>query len=78
MGLTVGLVSIENATDYEYGLGSAALSYAVSDNVSAYIGANYSLASENTLKFRASGAGAVAATTKNDLLWFGVGVATSF
>jgi len=77
LGLSGGLVSASGGGDYEYGLGSAAVSYAFNDNASAYIGANYSLSSEDTLRFKVDGLGNGFTNTDN-LLWFGVGVGTSF
>ena len=77
LGLTAGLVSADGPGDYEYGLGSAAISYALNDNASAYIGANYSLSSEDTLRFKVDGLGNGFTNTDN-LLWLGVGVGTQF
>ena len=77
LGLTAAFVTADGPGDYEYGLASAALSHAVSDNVSAYIGANYSLSSENTLRFKVDGNGN-GFTAEDELLWFGAGVSTGF
>lgn len=49
LGLSAGLVSADGPGDYEYGLISAAMSHAFTDDVSAYIGANFALSSEDTL-----------------------------
>ncbi len=48
LGLTAGLVDGDGFS-YEYGLLSAALGYAFTEDVSAYVGANYALSSEDTL-----------------------------
>ena len=67
--------------DYEYGVGSVSLGYAFNDNVSTYIGANYSLSSIDSLNFRRftdpTGTD-FAATTDDNETWFGVGVAAGF
>ncbi len=77
LGLTAAFVTTNGPGDYEYGLASAALSYAVSDNVSAYIGGNYSLSSEDTLQFKVDGNGN-GFTDSDNLFWYGAGVSTSF
>ncbi len=48
LGLTAGLVDGDGFS-YEYGQLSAALGYAFTEDVSAYVGANYALSSEDTL-----------------------------
>jgi len=50
LGLTVGLVDGDGFS-YEYGQASAAVSHAFTDDVSAYVGANYALNSEDALDF---------------------------
>ena len=77
LGATVGVIMADGGGDYEYGLGSAAISYAVNEAVSAYVGANYSLSSEDTLRFKVDGFGN-GFTNSDNLLWLGAGVATSF
>ncbi len=77
LGLVGAFVTADGPGDYEYGLVSAALSYALSENVSAYIGANYSLSSEDTLRFKVDGNGN-GFTNSDELLWFGTGIATGF
>ena len=77
LGAAAGLISADGGGDYEYGLGSAAISYAVNDAVSAYIGANYSLSSEDSLRFKVDGLGN-GFTKSDNLLWFNAGVSTSF
>ena len=77
LGATAGLITADSGGDYEYGLGSAAISYAVNDAVSAYVGANYSLSSEDTLRFKVDGFGN-GFTNSDNLLWLNAGVSTSF
>jgi len=77
LGVTGGFVTSDQFTNYEYGLGTAALSYAFSDNVSAYIGANYSINSEDSLRFGLDGNGN-GFTRDDTLFWYGTGVSTSF
>jgi len=52
LGLTAGLVTVDGPGDYEYGTLSASLGYGFTDDVSAYVGANYSLSSVDSLNFR--------------------------
>jgi len=82
LGLTAGLVTVDGPGDYEYGTLSASLGYGFTDDVSAYVGANYSLSSVDSLNFRnftdvTTGTN-FAATTDDNLVWFGVGVAAGF
>jgi len=76
VGLTAGLVDGDGFS-YEYGQLSAAVSHAFTDDVSAYLGANYALSSDSTL------IGDVDLATLNlDLdankLFFGAGVSAGF
>jgi len=73
LGGTVGLVDGDGFS-YEYGQASASLGYGFTDDVSAYVGANYSLSSEDSLNYKKllSGGG------EDNLLWFGAGVAAGF
>ena len=81
LGLTAGLVAADGGGDYEYGQASASLGYSFTNDVSAYVGANYSLSSIDSLNFRRfedpTGT-PFSATTDDNLLWFGVGVAAGF
>lgn len=77
LGITGGLVTADGGGDYQYGVASAALGYGFTDDASAYIGANYSLSSEDTLRFKVDGNGNGFTNTDN-LFWFGVGFATGF
>ncbi len=73
LGATAGLVDGDGFS-YEYGQASASLGYGFTDDVSAYIGANYSLSSEDTLNYSEilQGQG------DDNLLWFGAGIAAGF
>lgn len=73
LGLAAGLVDGDGFS-YEYGTVSAALSKSITDSANAYVGANYSLSSEDTLNYSEILAG----DPKDNLLWFGAGVSTSF
>ena len=73
LGLTAGLVDGDGFS-YEYGQASAGLSYAFTDAVSAYVGANYALSSDNTLNYKKILAG----TPKDNLLFFGTGISAGF
>lgn len=77
LGLTAGLVTADGGGDYEYGTASVSYSYGFTDTVSAYIGANYSLSSEDTLQFKIDGNGN-SFTSKDNLFWTGIGVAAGF
>ena len=77
-GLTAALVRADTFTDYEYGLGSAAISYAVNDSSSVYAGVNYSLSSEDSLDFDVDPITGIGFTDSDDLFWFGVGLSTGF
>ena len=73
LGATVGLVDGDGFS-YEYGSASASLGYAFTDAVSAYVGANYALSSEDTLNYRKILLGG----GEDNLLFFGAGVAAGF
>ena len=76
LGLTAGFVTADGA-DYQYGQASASVGYAFSDDVSAYVGANYAVSSEDSLQFKVDGNGD-AFTNKDNLLWFGIGFGAGF
>jgi len=80
LGATAGLVDGDGFS-YEYGQASAALSYAFTDAVSAYVGANYALNSERAL-IGSPTVDLVNADIDLDLkknkLFFGAGVAAGF
>lgn len=65
LGLEAGYVDDVN----EYATGSAAFSYAFTDDVSAYVSANYSLSSEDTLDYL---------DPKDNAFFFGTGIAAGF
>ena len=73
LGLTAGLVDGDGFS-YEYGSASASLGYALSDNTSTYIGANYVINSEDGLSFSRSLEG----NPKDNLFWFGAGISAGF
>ncbi|NNC37302.1 MAG: hypothetical protein EX271_03450 [Acidimicrobiales bacterium] len=77
LGLTAGLVTADGGGDYQYGTASASVGYGLSDAASVYVGANYSLSSEDTLRFKIDGNGDSFTNTDN-LFWFGFGFATGF
>ena len=77
LGLTGGFVTADGGGDYQYGLATAAIGYGFSDDVSGYIGANFSLSSEDTLQFKIDGNGD-AFTSDDNLFWVGVGVSAGF
>lgn len=74
LGLTAGLVTVDDGTDYQYAQASAALSYAFTDTTSAYLGANFALSSEDTLDYKKGLLG----DAKDNLLFFGAGIASGF
>ena len=86
LGLTAGLVDVSGGS-YEWATASASVSHSFTDDVSAYIGGNFSVnTTDDTLDFEEiftvdadgvvtdiSGGG-----TSDSKLWFGVGVAAGF
>lgn len=81
-GLTVGLVDGDGFS-YEWATASAAVSHALTENASIYLGANFTVNSDdNTVdldKFANPNTGtAFLAATSDNLLWFGTGISTSF
>ncbi len=77
LGLSAGLVNADGGGDYEYGTGSIAYSYGLTDTASVYLGANYSLSSSKSLNFKIDGNGN-AFTNKKDKFWTGIGISTGF
>ncbi len=73
LGLTVGLVDGDGFS-YEWGTATAAVSHAFTDTVSAYIGANYALNSEDLLDFDS----AINGDPKGSMLWLGTGISAGF
>lgn len=70
LGLTAGLVAVDGG-DYEYAQATAGIGYAFTDDVSAYVAANYVLSSVDSLGF-------TDATKKDNLFFAGVGIAAGF
>jgi len=80
LGLTVGHVEVSGG-DYEWATASASLGHSFTDDVSAYVGANYSISSTESLDFERTGSselGFSSTTDDKDKLWFGVGVSAGF
>lgn len=73
LGAAVGLVDGDGFS-YEYGSASASLGYAFTDAVSAYVGANYALSSEDSLNYKKILQG----DGEDNLLFFGAGIAAGF
>ncbi|MGB0905955.1 MAG: TorF family putative porin [Maricaulaceae bacterium] len=73
LGANAGLVDSDGFS-YEYGGASAALTYAVSDTTSAYLGANLALSSEDSLNYK----NLIAGNGKSSLIGLAVGMSTSF
>lgn len=73
VGLTAGLVDGDGFS-YEYGTASASLGYALTDTTSTYIGANYTINSEDALGFSS----AIEGNPKDNLFWAGVGISSGF
>jgi len=69
LGLTVGHVEVSGGS-YEWGTASASLGHSFTDDVSMYIGGNYSLNSDKLLNFGGN--------AKAQKLWFGTGVSAGF
>jgi len=76
LGLSAGLVDGDGFS-YEYGQLSASVGYAFTDDVSAYVGANYALSSDDTLigEYDLTN---LTAEFKDNKLFFGAGVAAGF
>ncbi len=73
LGLTAGHVDGEGFS-YEYGQGTATLSYELSDDVAAYISGNYALSSEDSLDYKKL----ILGNPKDNLLFFGAGISAGF
>jgi len=75
VNLTGGFVVAGNGgTDYQWGTASAKLNYAVTGNSSLYVGANYTLNSEDFLDFPTAND----ITPNDNLFWAGTGFSTTF
>jgi len=73
LGLTVGLVDGDGFS-YEWGTASASVSHGFTDDVSAYIGANFSVNSEDLLDFD----GIVNGDPEGSMFWLGTGISAGF
>lgn len=74
LGATAGLVDVDGGS-YEWVTLSASVGHSFTDDVSAYIGGNYSLSSERTLDF---GELVDTGLRQRNHLWFGTGVSAGF
>ena len=73
LGLTVGLVDGDGFS-YEWATASASVSHGFTDDVSVYVGANYTLNSEDLLDFDS----ALEGNPQGDLFWVGTGISAGF
>ena len=73
LGLTVGLVDGDGFS-YEWGTATAAVSHAFTEDVSAYVGANFALNSEDVLDFDS----ALNGDPKGSMFWLGTGISAGF
>ena len=80
LGLTGGLVDGEDGFSYEWATASASLGHSFTDDVSAYVGANYAVNSENFLGFDAGGLDPndFGSEQDGDSFWLGAGVSAGF
>lgn len=89
LGVTAGLVTGDS--EYEWGTGSASLSYGFDDESSMYVGANFSINSEDNLDFLTNedlldlavdnlddALALDSFTTDDSVFWVGTGFSTSF
>ena len=74
LGLTAGLVDASGGGGWEWAQASAAVSHAFTDDVSAYVGANFALNSDDLLNYEEI----LAANPKDNLFFVGAGVAAGF
>lgn len=78
LGLTGGLVDADGGS-YEWATASASVGHSFTDDVSAYIGANYSVNSEKLLQgVTLDVDNATTDSPESNLLWFGAGVSAGF
>ncbi|NNE57396.1 MAG: hypothetical protein HKN36_04750 [Hellea sp.] len=75
LGLAAGLVD-GDGFGWEYGQASAAVGYSFTDDVSAYVGANFALNSDDLLNYEEFFTGDLIA--QDSLFFFGAGVAAGF
>ncbi len=74
LGLTAGLVDASGGAGWEWAQASAAVSHAFTDDVSAYVGANFALNSDDLLDYEKI----LASNPKDNLFFVGAGVAAGF
>jgi len=77
LGLTAGLVDGQGVS-WEYGTASAAFAYGFTDDVSAYLGANYTLSSSDDVGLGLDYTKQFTTGGESDLFWVGAGVAAGF
>lgn len=80
LGLTGGLVDGQDGFSYEWATASASVGHSFTDSVSAYVGANFSLNSEDLLGFDAGGLDPndFGSAQDGDTFWVGAGVSAGF
>lgn len=76
LGLTAGLVDASGGGGWEWAQASAAVSHAFSDDVSAYVGANFAINSEDLLNYEDLVTSPF--TGDDNLLFFGTGISAGF
>jgi uncharacterized protein (TIGR02001 family) len=77
LGLTAGLVDGDGIS-WEYGTASASVGYGFTDDVSAYLGINYTVSSSDDVGLGLNYEEAIFGNGQGDLFWAGVGVAAGF
>lgn len=77
LGLTAGLVDGDGIS-WEYGNLSAAVGYGFTDDVSAYLGANYTLTTSDDVGLGLDYKKAIFGNGKSNLLWVGTGISAGF
>lgn len=78
LGLNLGLVSAQNDVSWEYGTASASLGYSFTDDVSTYVGLNYTLSSSDDEGLGLGFVDSFIGDGRSDLFWAGIGVAAGF
>ena len=81
LGLTGGHVTVDDAGNYEWATASASVGKAFSDTLSFYVGANFSVNSEDLLDFdriEDPNFGAIATIDSDTKFWFGSGFSVGF
>ena len=81
LGLTGGHVTVDDAGNYEWATASASVGKSFSDTLSFYVGANFSVNSEDLLDFdriEDPNFGAIATIDSDTKFWFGSGFSVGF